>query len=178
MERHENRENHNEARDNREDNRNAFREQRNVRSETHSVAPESRQEYRGQRETRGYNPAPAVTERRDVREDRREGARDRDHDNDRWNRQGHERWIYGDRGRDYDLAFDPDYDREYASGWVMPYSYRGGACAWARHLRAVYRHDEYTGHPAAAESLLWQLHRAERRCGAARYGYNSYRYRY
>ena len=60
----------------------------------------------------------------------------------------------------------------------MPYGYSGGACAWARHLRAVYRHDEYTGHPAAAESLLNQMHRAERRCGGGAYGYNTYSYRF
>jgi hypothetical protein len=66
-----------------------------------------------------------------------------------------------------------DHDREYAAGgWVMPEGYSGGACAWAQHLRNVYRHDEYTGHPAAASDLLWQLHRAERNCGGARYGYN------
>jgi len=155
MERHEARQ------DNRQDNRNAFREQRNERVETRNVAPETRQEFRGQRESGTWMPAPAVVQRRDAREDRHDGH-----------------WIYGDRGRDYDLSYDPDYDREYASGWVMPYSYSGGACAWARHLRNVYRHDVYTGHPAAAESLLYQMHRAERRCGAARYGYNSYRYPY
>ena len=188
MERHEARQ------DNRQDNRNAFREQRNERVETRNVAPETRQEFRGQRESGTWMPAPAVVQRRDAREDRHDANRDwrqdrreanpdwrqdrnqarRDSREDRHD--GH--WIYGDRGRDYDLSYDPDYDREYASGWVMPYSYSGGACAWARHLRNVYRHDVYTGHPAAAESLLYQMHRAERRCGAARYGYNSYRYPY
>jgi hypothetical protein len=194
MERHEARQ------DNRQDNRNAFREQRNQRVETRNVAPATRQEFRGQREARTYSPAPAVTERRDAREDRHEANRDvrqdrreassdwrqgrynrdrdGDHDGDRWKNERSGHWIYGDRGRDYDLRYDPDYDREYASGWVMPYSYSGGACAWARHLRNVYRHDEWTGHPAAAESLLGQMHRAERRCGGSRYGYNSYRYPY
>ena len=209
MERHEARQ------DNRQDNRNAFREQRNERVETRNVAPETRQEFRGQRESGTWMPAPAVVQRRDAREDRheanrdarqdrreanrdwrqdrreanadwrqgrynhdRDGDHDGDHDRDRWNREHSGHWIYGDRGRDYDLAYDPDYDREYASGWVMPYSYSGGACAWARHLRNVYYHDRYTGHPAAAESILYQMHRAERRCGEARYGYNSYRYPY
>jgi len=192
-------ENRNEARDNRQDFRNQAREQRNDRVETRNVAPEARQEFRGQGEGRTYIPAPAVTERHDGREDRREANRDwrqdrreanpdwrqdrnenrRDWHEDRHDGDdGHGRWIYGDRGRDYDRAYDPDYDREYASGWVMPYSYSGGACAWARHLRNVYRHDEYTGHPAAAESLLWQMHRAERACGGGRYGYNSYRHPY
>src|SRR5258708_2240435 len=152
-------ENRNEARDNRQDFRNQAREQRNDRVETRNVAPEARQEFRGQGEGRTYNAAPAVTE---------------GHDGD----DGHGRWIYGDRGRDYDRQYDPDYDREYASGWVMPYSYSGGSCAWARHLRNVYNHDRYTGHPAAAESLLWQMHRAERACGGGRYGYNSYRHPY
>lgn len=137
-------------------------EQRNARVETHNDA-------------RAFNNAPASTEHRDVREDRHEANRDYHAD-----RNDHDRgWIYGDRGRDYDRSFDPDYDREYASGWVMPYSYSGGACAWARHLRAVYRHDEYTGHPAAAESLLYQMHRAERACGGGvPYGYNTYQYPY
>src|SRR5260370_38497696 len=62
--------------DNRKDNRNAFREQRNERVETRNVAPETRQEFRGQREARTYSPAPAVTEHRDAREDRREGNPD------------------------------------------------------------------------------------------------------
>ncbi len=140
----------------RPENHNVVREESNARVGTN--------EYRGQREAgREYNGG----ERRDAREDRHEGG---DHD-------GH--WIYGDRGRDYDLAYDPDYDREYASGWVMPGGYRGGACAWARHLHNVYRHDQYTGHPAAAESLIWQMRRAERACGGGvPYGYNTYRYPY
>ena len=108
-----------------------------------------------------------MNEHRDAREERRD-----------WNHNGGERWIYGDRGRDYDRSYDPDYDREYASGWVMPRSYYGGSCGWARHLRNVYNHDRYTGHPAAAQSLLWQMRRAERACGGGGvpYGYNSYRY--
>jgi hypothetical protein len=160
-------------------------EQRSARVETRTAPEVNRNEQRARVEThndaRAFNHAPAVTEHRDVREDRHEANRDwradrNDHDRDR---NDHNRgWIYGDRGRDYDRSFDPDYDREYASGWVMPYSYGGGACAWARHLRAVYRHDEYTGHPAAAESLLYQMHRAERRCGGGAYGYNTYRYPY
>ena len=146
------------ARDNRQDFRNQVRENRQ----------DNRYEARDQRnDFRGYTGAPYVNEHRDAREDRHEG---RD-----WNHDGGQRWIYGDRGRDYDRSYDPDYDNEYASGWVMPRGYGGGACAWARHLRNVYNHDRYTGHPAAAESLLWQMRRAERSCGGP-YGYNSYRY--
>jgi hypothetical protein len=156
--------------ENRQDNRAARVENR---QDNHEARVENRQDNRN--EARGYNGAPYVNEHRDAREDRRDGN---------WNGDRHERgdhdghWIYGDRGRDYDLAYDPDYDREYESGWVMPYSYSGGACAWARHLRNVYRHDQYTGHPAAAESLIWQMRRAERACGGEPYGYNSYRYPY
>ena len=173
-------ENRNEFRaETRHENQNVVREQnreQNVVREQRSE-PLGVNENRAQREAareyngREYNRA----EHRDAREDRRENN---------WNRERHEggdrdgHWIYGDRGRDYDLAYDPDYDREYESGWVMPYRYSGGACAWARHLRNVYNHDRYTGHPAAAESLVWQMHRAERACGGARYGYNSYRYPY
>ena len=58
----------------------------------------------------------------------------------------------------------------------MPNGYGGGACAWANHLRNVYRHDEETGHPAAAADLLNQLHRAERSCGGVPYGFNEYRW--
>lgn len=159
---------------------NEARPERSARVETRAAAPEmNRNEQRSARvenhnDARAFNNAPASTEHRDVREDRHEANRDY-----RGDRNDHDRgWIYGDRGRDYDRSFDPDYDREYASGWVMPYGYGGGACAWARHLRAVYRHDEYTGHPAAAESLLYQMHRAERRCGGGAYGYNTYRYPY
>lgn len=171
------REQHQAARvENRQDNRNEVRAE-NRQDNRNNVVREQRSprigdENRGQREAARENNG---VEHRDAREDRREGN---------WNRDRHEggdhdgHWIYGDRGRDYDLAYDPDYDREYESGWVMPYSYSGGACAWARHLRNVYRHDQYTGHPAAAESLIWQMRRAERACGGEPYGYNSYRYPY
>ena len=143
------------------ENRNVVREQSNQRVGSN--------EYRGQSEAgREYNGG----ENRGAREDRRDGDRHEGGDHDG-------RWIYGDRGRDYDLAYDPDYDREYESGWVMPNGYGGGACAWARHLRNVYRHDQYTGHPAAAESLIWQMRRAERACGGGvPYGYNTYQYPY
>ena len=164
----------NEARDNRQDFRNQVRDERR---ENRTEARDQRNE-RVTNEFRGQNEAARENNRvehRDAREDRREGN---------WNRDRHEggdhdgHWIYGDRGRDYDLAYDPDYDREYESGWVMPGGYYGGACAWARHLRNVYRHDQYTGHPAAAQSLIWQMRRAERACGGVPYGYNSYRYPY
>ena len=58
----------------------------------------------------------------------------------------------------------------------MPGGYYGGACGWAQHLRNVIRHDEYTGHPAAAADLMYQMHRAERACGGVPYGYNDWRY--
>jgi TolA-binding protein len=164
------------ARDNRQDNRNQVREERqDNRSQVREERQDNRNQAREQRnDYRGYTGAPDVNEHRDAREDRREGDWNRDR-HEGGDRDGH--WIYGDRGRDYDRAYDPDYDNEYASGWVMPRGYGGGACAWARHLRNVYNHDRYTGHPAAAESLLWQMRRAERSCGVP-YGYNSYRYRY
>ena len=114
-------------------------------------------------------PAPAVKTRRDWREDRRENRND-------------SRWSRAEDGRDYVRR---DYDNDYRGpnygnrgyydrddAWVMPRNYAGGSCAWARHLRVVYNHDRYTGHPAAAADLLPRLHRAERACGGARYGYN------
>ena len=164
--RDEGREQHQAARvESRPENHNVVREQSNQRVGSN--------EYRGQTEaTREYNGGV----RRDARADGHDGNWNGDR-HEGGDRDGH--WIYGDRGRDYDLAYDPDYDREYASGWVMPEGYGGGACAWARHLRNVYRHDQYTGHPAAAESLIWQMRRAERACGGGvPYGFNSYRYPY
>jgi hypothetical protein len=151
-------------------NRNEGREQRSARVETRTVAPAPapRNEVRGQRDVRVYN-APVENEHRDVRAERDRGG-DRD-----WNRDGHD---YRNYGHDYDHD-DYDHDRDYAEGgWIMPRGYYGGACGWAQHLRNVYRHDEYTGHPAAAADLLGQLHRAERACGGVPYGYNSYGYRY
>lgn len=150
--------------------RNEVREQHSARVETRNAAPAVATR-NDSRENRSFNNAPVAAEHRDGRDYGHDGGHDWDHD-------GHNNWIYGDRGRDYDRSFDPDYDREYASGWVMPYGYSGGACGWARHLRNVYNHDRYTGHPAAAESLLGQMHRAERNCGGVPYGYNNYRYGY
>jgi hypothetical protein len=160
----ENRQDNHEARvENRQDFRNQVRDERQ----------DNRKEARDQsNDFRGYTGAPYVNEHRDAREDRRDWNRQ----GREWNHDGGERWIYGDRGRDYDRAYDPDYDNEYASGWVMPRGYYGGSCGWARHLRNVYNHDRYTGHPAAAQSLLWQMRRAERNCGGVHYGYNRYRY--
>ena len=123
-----------------------------------------------------YKVPPLKNEHRDVRADR-----DRDHDG--WNRDGRDYRNYGDRDRNYSYRDydhdDYDHDRDYAAGgWIMPRGYYGGACGWANHLRNVYRHDEYTGHPAAAADLLGQLHRAERACHGVPYGYNNYRYGY
>ena len=139
---------HNEARDN----------GRNFHSEAAVTTRESR-DYRGER---GHDNGE-----RDQRYDRDRKYNDRD-----WERDDR---AYRSYGRDYDHD-DYDHDRDYAEGgWVMPYSYGGGACAWARHLHNVYRHDMYTGHPAAASDLIPQMRRAERRCGIGAYGYNSYR---
>ena len=188
--------------------RNEMREQHSARVETRNEAPAVRNDFRANREEgRNFNrgqmimPAPAVeparreareerheanpAPNRDWRQDRRETNRDwrqdrretnrdwragRDNDHDAWNRnRGYRDYDHDDYGR----------DREYASGgWLMPRGYYGGACGWAQHLRNVYRHDQYTGHPAAARDLLWQMRRAERACGGVPYGYNTYRYGY
>jgi hypothetical protein len=162
-------------------NRHEGRDQRNDRIETRNVAPAPapRNEYRGNesrgnRDVRAYNNAPVENEHRDVRAER-------DHDRN-WNREGrdyrNDGRDYRTYGRDYDHD-DYDHDREYAAGgWIMPRGYYGGACGWARHLRNVYRHDELTGHPAAAADLLGQMHRADRACRGVPYGYNNYRDRY
>jgi len=158
-------------------NRNEGREERNARTETRTEAPAvaTRNETRNapavatRNETRENgrtnNSAPVMTNR-DSRDYRNDGRHDRN---------------YGERdGRNYGRDYDHDdygHDREYAaSGWVMPGGYYGGACGWAQHLRNVIRHDEYTGHPAAAADLTYQLHRAERACGGVPYGYNTWRY--
>jgi hypothetical protein len=155
-------------------------EQRSARVETRTEAPAVHNDFRANRNeapaARNFNQgrvvaAPAPEPRRDVREDRRAANGDWrngvEHDNDGWKRDK--------RYRDYDHD-DYDHDRDYAAGgWVMPRGYYGGACGWAQHLRNVYRHDEYTGHPAAARDLLWQIRRAERECGGIPYGYNVYR---
>ncbi len=135
------------------------RDQHSARVETRNAAPAIRNESRDH--SRAYDGAPPVAVNREVRGDRDDGGRDYNHGDRDYKH-------YGDR--------DFDRDREYAAGgWVMPYGYSGGACAWAQHLRNVYRHDEATGHPAAAADLLNQLHRAERNCGGVPYGYNQYR---
>jgi hypothetical protein len=122
-----------------------------------------RHESRDQHEARTFNRAPVVADRRDRHDDRRE--------RNQWNRA---EWRH-DR-RDYDYDHDRRYYGPYAEGpyYVMPRGYAGGSCGWARHLRNVYMHDRYTGHPAAAADLLPRLHRAERACGGVRYGYNRY----
>jgi hypothetical protein len=136
---------------------NEVREQRSTRVETRNEAPAVATR-NDSRENRTFHSPPVPAEHRDVREDRHDGGDYR---------------TYGNRDYDHD---DYDHDRDYAAGgWIMPRGYGGGACAWAQHLRNVYRHDEETGHPAAAADVLYQLHRAERSCGVP-YGYNSYRY--
>jgi hypothetical protein len=159
--------------------RSEVREQSSTRAETHVVAPAnmSMSESRERHDVRSYNRAPAVAARRDMREDRREDRVDARRE---WrnSRDGDDRWDH-DRyniHRDYD---DRGYYPSYSGGapyYAMPRGYAGGSCAWARHLRAVYLHDRNTGHPAAANDLIPQLHRAERNCGGVRYGYNSYRH--
>lgn len=175
-----------------------------ARSEEHArtfaPAPAPRNEVREQRgernETRNFAPAPVLAPREDLREHtshtwapapqpiepaHREVRKDRD-DSNRWDRDRDRDYRNYDRDRDRDYR---NYNRErrdddddYAEGapyYLMPRGYRGGACAWARHLRGVYYHDRNTGHPEAAESLLPKLHRAERACGGVPYGYNGYR---
>jgi hypothetical protein len=147
-------------------NRNEGREDRSARTETRNAAPAVATRNESRDNGRTYSGAPAVATNRDSRDYRNDGGNDRNH---------------GDRdGRTYGRDYDHDdygHDREYAaSGWVMPGGYYGGACGWAQHLRNVYRHDEYTGHPAAAADLLYQMHRAERACGGVPYGYNNWRY--
>ena len=155
--------------------RNEVRNQGGARNEVRNFAPAPapRNEVRNQGGGRNWDPAPPVTERREVRQrgddghrDWRDGRndgdrRDRDHDRDYRNYGGR---YYGD---------NDDYS-EGAPYYVMPEGYAGGACAWARHLRNVYYYDRNTGHPAAAAYLLPQLRRAEERCGGVPYGYNGF----
>jgi len=129
-----------------------------------SPATEARHDSRDERGTGAWTATPAVMVDRDRRGDRddrgdRDVRTDRDFRTDR-----------DDRGR-WDRDHDGRYYADPVPYYVMPYSYAGGACAWARHLRAVYNQDRYTGHPAAANDLLPQLQRAERACGVP-YGYN------
>ena len=187
--------------------RHEAREQHSDRVETRNFAraPEIRHEAREQHEVRNFNREPAmiahparpVVADRDWRQDRHEANRDWRQDrreaNPDWrqdrnearrdwreDRNEHNRWNHGyyHDYRDYYGYRDRNYDREYASGWVMPYGYSGGACGWARHLRTVYNQDLYWGHPAAAQDLLPRLRRAERTCSGYRYGYNGRRYGY
>ncbi len=150
-------------------NRHEDRDQRATRSfETAPVVADHRDRHED-RNDRAFKAAPVVAERRDWREDR--------NDRNQWNREGerHERRDYDRSDRDYRNYGDRDEGR-YAEApyYVMPRRYAGGSCGWARHLRNVYMHDRYTGHPAAAADLLPRLHRAERACGGVPYGYNRY----
>jgi hypothetical protein len=172
-------------------NRNASRETRSARTETRRAEPQAatRTENRAERNAAAESHRGATTASRTFNEhnDRNiktgasvtaneERGGNRSYNNNykgSYSYNGSNDHNYGNRYyRNYG-GHEYDHDREYAAGgWVMPEGYSGGACAWAQHLRNVYRHDEYTGHPAAASDLLWQLHRAERNCGGARYGYN------
>jgi len=172
-------------------NRNASRETRSARTETRQAEPQAatRTENRAERNAAAESHRGATTASRTFNEhnDRNiktgasvtaneERGGNRSYNNSykgSYSYNGSNDHNYGNRYyRNYG-GHEYDHDREYAAGgWVMPEGYSGGACAWAQHLRNVYRHDEYTGHPAAASDLLWQLHRAERNCGGARYGYN------
>jgi hypothetical protein len=176
-------------------NRNAARDERSARTETRRTEPEANRvetEKRGERTAAVENRKGAETATRDERNDRNfkagaavtasgENRGDRNYSGDRNYNGSYSYNGSNDHGtRDYRNygGHEFDHDREYAaSGWVMPDGYAGGACGWAQHLRNVYRHDEYTGHPAAASDLLWQLRRAERNCGVP-YGYNTYPYPY
>jgi len=135
------------------------RDFRQDRREDHQAAVAAHRDFREDRRE-------AVATRQDFREDRREGRWEgRDRDNDGW-RHEHPDYAY-----DNDRRWGPYYTG--GPNYLMPEGYAGGSCGWARHLRAVYIHDRYTGHPAAASDLLPRLHRAERSCGL-RYGYNGY----
>jgi len=108
-------------------------------------------EFRDQHGIDTWNSSPIV-----LVDDWREDRYERNH---RW---GNDGWRYR-RGYNYNRGY---------YGYAMPRGYYGGSCGWARHLRQVYNQDRYSGHPAAASDLLPQLHRAERSCGGANYGYN------
>ena len=170
-------------------NRNQGREERSARNENRKAAPEAanRNENRGARSAQVENSKGAETATRNEHNDRnfKAGAAVTANEQKRGDRNYNGSYSYNgsnDHGsRDYRNygGHEYDHDREYAAGgWVMPDGYAGGACAWAQHLRNVYRHDEYTGHPAAAADLLRQLRRAERNCGGVPYGYNAYKYPY
>jgi hypothetical protein len=139
---------------------------RSYNAPARNVAPAqtARHDSRDERGTGAWKATPAVMVDRDGRGDRDDrGDRDVRTDRDfRTDRDDRGRW---DRDHDFRYYADP------VPYYVMPYGYAGGACAWARHLRAVYNQDRYTGHPAAANDLLPQLQRAERACGVP-YGYN------
>jgi hypothetical protein len=170
--------------------RNESRDERSARTENRKAEPETakRNENRGERNTAVENRKGAETATRDEHNDRnfKGGAAVTTNEQGRGDRNYNGKGSYSYNGsndhgsRDYRNygAHEFDHDREYAAGgWVMPDGYAGGACAWAQHLRNVYQHDEYTGHPAAASDVLWQLRRAERNCGVP-YGYNVYPYPY
>jgi hypothetical protein len=175
-------------------NRNAARDERSARTETRRTEPEAANRTENRERTAAVeNRKGAETATRAERNDRdvKAGAAVTANDEKRGdrnysgNRNYNGSYSYNgsnDHGtRDYRNygGHEYDHDREYAAdGWVMPNGYAGGACGWAQHLRNVYREDEYTGHPAAASDLLWQLRRAERNCGGVPYGYNTYPYPY
>lgn len=122
--------------------------------------------------TRNVAPAP------EARHDFRDQRADRNWDGRAVNAPDHRRFenrndLYGwDHERDiYDRRYYNSYPRSAYPYYEMPGGFAGGSCAWARHLRGVYNHDENTGHPAAAQDVLNQLRRAERNCGGP-YGYN------
>lgn len=131
-------------------------------TEERNVRPQAmRNEFRDERVNR------TVSKDRDDHE-----IRNRDRDDRNYVKRDYDR----DDHRDYDRDYHRDYDRDFdgprvESYYVMPRGYAGGACAWARHLRGVYRHDRVTGHPDAANDLLPQLRRAERSCGGVPYVY-------
>jgi hypothetical protein len=109
---------------------------------------------------------------RTVSNDRDHDIRNRDRDDRNYVNRDYDRDYHRDYDRDYHRDYDRDYDGRRVEGYyVMPRGYAGGACAWARHLREVYNHDRFTGHPAAAADLLPQIHKAERNCGGVPYGF-------
>ncbi len=169
--------------------RHESRDQNASRPMKSEPATATRNESRDQRTSRTVNTEPATATRNESHANRnveagrtvtenREGRTDRG-DGRTYGDNGHDRDWNHDHDRDHDRDWNHGHYEDYSYGApydVMPQGYAGGACGWARHLRAVYNHDRYTGHPAAAEDLLPRLRRAERACGGVPYGYNGYRY--
>jgi hypothetical protein len=147
----------------------AAQDQNGARNETHQTQVQKHETVPAPRNMKPVAPvnreiAPPPPNMRPVAPEARDWRDHRDHNYRDYRN-------YGDR--DYGRHYDRDYVVE-TPVYVMPRGYAGGACAWAQHLRNVYNEDRNTGHPAAAEDLLGQLHQAERNCGGVPYGFNDF----